>query len=221
MIRLIVLAFLMLAGTNAGAAEPIAATYRLTTRGADTSQHAQFLLLRSDDVVEVHDEYTGVIERWEREASGRLFYLRIFPDARKVIEFQPADLGSAKVTGDWDVVRTVTGTAVLDRLEPRGNRRMVGHRAAVFRGTIDGVSTEFNWLSELQLPARVERRAGHERQELRLTRLEQGEPAAMRFMTREQLRAYESIDFADLGDRLGDPFVDRVMDHGGLQLHTH
>ena len=119
------------------------------------------------------------------------------------------------------VVRTVTGTAVLDQLEPRGNRRVAGHRAAVYRGTLDGVSTELGWIAELQLPARVERRVGDDRQELRLTGLEQGEAAAMRFMTREQLQAYESIDFADLGDRHGDPFVERVMNHGGLQLHTH
>lgn len=221
MIRLLVLAFLALPGVTARAADALAATYQLTMRGAGTSHHAQFLLLRSDDVVEVHDEHSGVIERWEREAGGRLFYQRIFPDARKVIEFQPPDLRSAQVTGDWDVVRTVTGTAVLDQLEPRGNRRVAGHRAAVYRGTLDGVSTKLGWIAELQLPARVERRLGDDRQELRLTALEQGEAAAMRFTTREQLQAYESIDFADLGDRHGDPFVDRVMNHGGLQLHTH
>jgi hypothetical protein len=168
-------------------------------RSADTVHHAQFLLLRSDDVVEVHDEHTGVIERWEREAGGRLFYLRVFPDARKVIEFQPLDLRSALVTGDWDVVRTVTGTAVLDQLVPRGNRRVAGHRATVYRGTIDGVSTELSWIAELQLPARVERRVGDDRQELRLTGLEQGEPAARRFMTRRRVAAAHPLTVPPCG----------------------
>ncbi|MCX7668630.1 MAG: hypothetical protein N2439_00970, partial [Anaerolineae bacterium] len=136
MFRFLLLAILALPGLAAAAAEPIAATYQLTVRDGDDRRHAQFLLLRSDDVVEVHDRQSGVIERWEREPGGRLYYLRIFPDAGRVVEFQPTDFSAAQIASDWDVIRTVTGTAVLDQLEPRGTRRVAGQRAVVYRGTV-------------------------------------------------------------------------------------
>jgi hypothetical protein len=215
---------LLAAGTTPALAmaEPLAATFELRTQSGSDARRAEFRLVRDASVVEVHDAQTGLVERWERESgSGRLYYLRLFPDVRRAIEFQPNDFGAAQVTSDWDVVRTVIGSAALDRLKPRGERRVAGHRARRYAGEIDGFSVDVDWMADVELPARVQRTAPGFRQELRLTTLQRGPDAAAQLISPGQLKSYEVIDFADLGDRHGDPFVDRVIQASGLQLHAH
>lgn len=203
------------------AAESVAATYRLVTTTGDAPRESRFLLLRAGDLVEVRDLHTGAAERWERGPDGRLHYARVFLEVRKLIEFQPADLATARIPGDWDTISTVTGRAVLARLERVAGHRADGRRVESYRGDVDGVRSEIDWLPEIELPARVVREAGGWRSELDLQTLETGAAVQALLTPPEVLRSCETIDFADLGDRHGDPVVERLMQAGGLDVHQH
>ena len=87
--------------------EPVAATYALRASSGSEQRVAEFVLVRTDEVVEVQDKASGIVERWSRDPSGHVFYSRIFLDAGKVIEFQPADFVSAGVNDSWDTIRSV------------------------------------------------------------------------------------------------------------------
>lgn len=199
----------------------IAANYELKVTHAGQTSTSNFVFVREDDRVEVQDLASGVVERWQRDAGGRLFYLRIFKADRKAIEFQPADLAMAGVTDRWGLLRSVVSPALRDELQYRGQRRFRGRTTQSFRGTRGDVTTELLWLADLEVPARVVRRFDGERSTLELTALEQGIAAAQRFLPRDELQQYEHIDFADLGDRHDDPFVQRVEQQGRLVLHGH
>jgi hypothetical protein len=209
------------AAAGAVADSTIPANYELKVTRAGQTSTSRFVLVREEDRVEVQDLASGVVERWQRDAGGRLFYLRIFKADRKAIEFQPADLAMAGVTDRWDLVRSVVSPALRDELQYRGQRRFRGRTAESFRGTRDDLTTELLWLADLEVPARVVRKRDGERSTLELTALEHGLAAAQRFLPRDELQQYEHIDFADLGDRHGDPFVQRVEQQGRLVLHEH
>ena len=203
------------------AVEPVAATYHVVSGPGEAQRESRFLLVRTDALVEVRDLQTEVVERWERDPGGRLFYSRVFTGPRKLIEFQPGDLAMAGIPGDWDRISTVTGRALLARLGERASEQLDGRAVETYRGNIDGVATSVAWLPGHDLPARVAREAGHGRFELRLTALEAGPAALARLTPREVLQSCEVIDFADLGDRQGDPVIERLIHESGFGLHEH
>lgn len=222
MLRVWMLLLIGVGGAAAAlAAEPVAATYRLVTTAGDERRESGFLLVRTDDLVEVRDLHAGATERWERAQDGRLYYVRLFAEERKLIEFQPADLATARVPDDWDAISTVTGHALLARLERVAGDEVDGRSVESYRGDVDGIRNQIDWLPEIQLPTRVVREAGGQRSELDLQALVTG-PAAQALGTRpEVLRSCEAIDFADLGDRQGDPVIDRLVHASGLDVHAH
>jgi hypothetical protein len=207
--------------STAMASEPVAAGFQLVSRDGVRQRHARFLLVRDEYRVEIRDAQTGTIERWERDPAGRLFYLRLFPDLGKAIEFQPSDLGDAGVVDDWETIRSIIGPRVLQSLERHGVGTVDGRRVDEYGGDLDGVQVSVAWLPDVDLPARVTRDLGSNGTELRLVSLTSGPEASMLLLSPTDLTTYEWIDFADLGDRRGDSAVDRLVRQSGLNLHLH
>jgi len=223
MIRLWLLMFLTAGAVlPCRATEAVAATYRLVTQAAGgATRESRFLLLRTDALVEVRALNAHAAERWERAPGGPLYYARIFTDLRRIVEFQPADFAAAGIPADWDTISTVTGHALLARLERAAGGHVDGRAVESFRGEVDGVRNDIDWLPDVDLPARVAREAGGQRSELHLVELQTGPAAESLFTPRDVLSSFETIDFADLGDRQGDPVVDRLVQASGLDLHEH
>jgi hypothetical protein len=201
--------------------EPVAATYELRASSGGEERSAEFVLVRTDQVVEVQDKASSTVERWERDPSGKIFYSRIFLDARKVIEFQPADFASAGVTDNWEAIREILPIASLQALTARGHGRTLGVRTDLYRGNVDGAKVSVAWIADVGLPAQVERKGATAPSRLQLTSLERGDAASASLVSNDQLDSFERIDFADLGDREGDPVIEGLLAQSGLALHSH
>lgn len=201
--------------------EPVAATYMLRVSAGSEQRAAEFLLVRTDQVVEVQDKASGMVERWERDPSGTIFYSRIFLDAGKVIEFQPADFSSAGVSDSWETIRSVLPIASLQELTARGHGRTLDVRTDLYRGEVDGTKVSVAWIADIGLPAKVERKGAAERSRLQLISLATGSAALAYLAPRVRTDSFEHIDFADLGDREGDPVIEGLLAQSGLALHSH
>ena len=201
--------------------EPVAATYMLRASSGSEQRSAEFVLVRTDQVVEVQDKASGIVECWTRDPSGRIFYSRIFLDAGKVIEFQPADFASAGVTDSWDTIRSVLPIASLQELTARGHGRTLGVRTDLYRGEVEGAKVSVAWISGIGLPAQIERKRAAARSRLQLTSLERGSEALVHRVPQSRIDSFEHIDFADLGDREGDPVIEGLLAQSGLALHAH
>lgn len=219
--RFALLVFALVSGTPVGAAEPLAAWYLLRSQSGGEERVAEFVLVRTDTLVEVQDSVSGFVERWERDPTGRIFYSRLFLDAAKAIEFQPADLAAAGVSSDWETIRSVLPADLLGRLEATGSGKTLGLRTARYRGVQDGSSVKVDWLPAESLPARVQRRNSDSRSDLKLQQIERGDDALAELTSAARLQSFEHIDFADLGDREGDPVLESLLMRSGLDLHEH
>lgn len=211
----------LLLWTAVATSEPVAATYVLRVSAGSEQRAAEFLLVRTDQVVEVQDKASGRVERWERDPSGTIFYSRIFLDAGKVIEFQPADFASAGVSDSWDTIRSVLPIASLQELTARGHGRTLDVRTDLYRGEVDGAKVSVAWVADIGLPAQIERKGAAARSRLQLTSLATGSAALAYLAPKARTDAFEHIDFADLGDREGDPVIEGLLAQSGLALHSH
>jgi hypothetical protein len=211
----------LLLWVTVASSEPVAATYVLRTSSGGEERAAEFVLVRTDQVVEVQDQASRIVERWERDPSGKIFYSRIFLDAAKVIEFQPADFASAGVTDNWNTIGSVLPIASLQDLTARGHGRTLDVRTDLYRGDVEGAKVAVAWIADLGLPAQIERKGTAARSRLQLTSLEHGSAAVAHLVSKARTESFEHIDFADLGDREGDPVIEGLLAQSGTALHTH
>lgn len=219
----------LLGVSSVGASEvlpPITATYvveRLRAEAATPSSF-QWQLHRSASCVIANDSDSRVSEQWMRDDQGRIWYKRIFHKERKVIEYQPAELRIGGVEAKWNRIASVVDPAELQlmTLQPSTDS-FDGRPVSLYRGVRSGMPWEISWLAEQQLPVRIkiEREGG--RYLLQLRKLSVGTANAEAFGCKgNDLQGYDAIDFADIGDRQGDPFIEGLMKYEGFSHgHSH
>lgn len=194
---------------------PLIATFENAAWAADRPA-PRWELRRGVNCVVAIDEASGVAERWMRDPDGRLSYQRVFPDAAKIIEYQPVDLALGGVEDEWARIASVIDPQELGELnllsEPMETQ--LG-RAIVYRGSRKGAQWEVQWLAAIGIPARIQIERAGGASTLVLVHLERPDKGDL-VCELPGARSYEYIDFADLGDRHGDPFIDRLMHQDGL-----
>jgi SH3-like domain-containing protein len=207
---------------------PTGAIYRSQVERLDGLNPAQqrqveWKFERTGNVVQITDSSGQRAERWVRDETGRIWYSRIFHAERKIIEYQPADLALAAITGSWARVEGVIDPALLKSLERANEDKLIeGHPASIYRGTIEGIATEIWWLDDLAMPAFVHKRTGQGSSTLQLVRLQGVDGRLTSQPASGGLPDYEVLDFSDLGDRHHDPFIEGLMRYEGLWFgHGH
>lgn len=158
-------------------------------------------------------------EVWMQD-KNMVFYQKVFHADKKIVEYQSADLESLNVPVQWRTNELMIAPDVLLALKIKNSRWQDGAPVLSLQGRIDGIDYEVDWRTDLNLPLYLSKTdAAGNRETTRLleaTPLAQG-PAA------PDNRAYEIIDFADLGDRERDPFVIKIQNQlpGGEHAHVH
>jgi hypothetical protein len=218
----VLLALALVLATGAGAAAAgdlpdVAAQYRSEVAApGQQPQRREWRLWRSETHVVREDLGTRHIEEWQRDGAA-IFHRHLFPDERRGVELQSADLAMLGATPQWQETASVVPTAVLARLEPGRLKRRDGVDLQRYAGTVDGVRWKVTVRTDLMLPTSVERRTGRTRE--RLTLLEGHALEAAPWPVPDSAD-YDIVDFADLGDREGDPLVRRFEAALGL-AHSH
>lgn len=202
---------------------PITATYRVERKQGDAAGVATFewKFRRSPSCVAADDERALVSEQWQRDEQGRIWYKRIFHKEKKVIEYQPADLGIGGVESKWSRIASVLEPAELEGMKLQEQTAgFEGRTVSVYRGTRQAKSWEVQWLAAEQIPARISvgEQGSPGYYSLSLLSLSRGNADAS--ICGADLTNYETIDFADIGDRQGDPFIAALMKYEGFS-HGH
>lgn len=99
--------------------------------------------------------------------------------------------------------------AVTSLLLADGEKEVLGRTAEVHRGTQNGEQIEVWWLPMESLPAFVTRSNGGQIATLRLLSI--GARAGDAPAAKQSTADYEIIDFSDVGDRHGDPFIEALL----------
>jgi hypothetical protein len=178
-------------------------------------------LRRGASCVLTLDASSSVSERWRRDSAGRLWYQQIFPTEKKIVEYQPTDLALNKIERQWSRVASVLDPRELQQFSRQPQRTDVHGRAAdVYIGKRDGNEWEVWWLSAESIPARVRITTPTGVSVLQLVSLGElhREAADCELPSTAD---FEHIDFADLGDRHGDPVIETLMKRAGNLTHHH
>lgn len=195
-------------------APALAARYELRAG----SRSIDWYLTREAARIETYNAVSRRAEVWERLPTGGIEYRRIFLDDRKIVEYTPGELKSRRAEPEWATLASLIAPAKIVGLRKTGERTVLGRRALVLEGKIDGVQTRLWWLPEAQLPARLERGQGKNLVRITLRELHDHAPGNWPLMSEARLSGFGLIDAADFGDMEHDPFVQKVMQQDG---HAH
>jgi hypothetical protein len=172
----------------------------------------EWIFHRNAQRIEVHVPAQQTGEVWLRDGKT-VFYQKLFHADKKIVEYQMEDLSGLNVAVNWRTNELMIDPAILKQLSITGEDWIDGHPALELSGMVDAIDYDVVWLVDLNLPHSIEKRdadGNHER-----TKMLGLETSPM-----PDSAHYESIDYADLGDRERDPFVMKIQDHliGG---HRH
>ncbi len=205
------------------ATTPTACTYEksITENGVVASSAWHFW--RWTNRTESKDELSRQGEIWQKNATGQIFYTRIFYPERVALEYMPGDMLAIGVQPNWKKIEAgLIDPAQLGRELRLVNRQQnSGLALEHYAGKTNGSDIQVDWLPSLGLPIRVEKQ--FQGQVVSLSMKECSDLAkgkTMPIATRE-LDGYRHIDFSDLGDMESDPVVQKIIATIGGHTHHH
>lgn len=159
----------------------------------------RWFLLREGRSIELRGENAPFSELWRRLADGRIDYVYVMHDERRSIEYSPIDLALIDQQPDWARLGAILSHADLERLEPGAKGRVAGLQFRRYRGTLGKARVDVAWIPGLALPYRLKYRYPGETVTIRLLRRYPDAPPIAP-STADVLAAYQSVDYADIGD---------------------
>lgn len=191
-------------------------TTRIYGNGSETLIHSH--LWRSPTRVEWLDISTNTSEIWTKTSQNLWFYSKAFHADQQLIEYSPVDLNLLQVAPAWQSFAAAINPALLQKLpKTRELSSLGGMNRIQYRGTIDQVTYEIDWLPELALATRVKT---VEKGVTRVTELKQPLLTSDDSKAPQNISRYRFIEYSDLGDMERDPFVIKVQ-HSLLGAHEH
>lgn len=195
-----VAAALMLGPVGDAAAEPLVATYEVSTSVGDQTQTARFVFARDDRTVLFADARKTYRDIWDQTGSAQQLRLRRVVDLKRAsIEFLPNELALREHTPKWESLQSPFGQDV------RGN---CADRSANVVECVPGDT----------LPAQVTLRLGA--MEVRWSQVEVSRDAAAFAAATGVPDDYALWDAADFGDQEYDRDLQMLLPYAELDAHS-
>ncbi|MGV8836880.1 hypothetical protein, partial [Cellvibrio sp.] len=170
-------------------------TTRVYGTGSDALTHGH--LWRSPTRVEWLDITTNTSEIWTKTSQNLWFYSKAFHADQQVIEYSPVDLNLLQVAPAWQSFAAAINPALLQKLPKTREISPLGDMNRIqYRGTIDQVTYEVDWLPELALATRVKT---VEKGVTRVTELKQPLLTSDDSKAPQNISRYRFIEYSDLG----------------------
>jgi hypothetical protein len=177
----------------------------------------QWKLWRDGERLVTENLTAQTAELWQRDGEA-VFHLRIFHEDQRSIEFRNDDLEITATAVNWPQRSMLVDPQLLQQLSLRraGWQGDVPYRRYV--GEVDQTQWDITLRTDLMLPIKIVRTHDRLRE---TTTLHEAHALAQAPAEPTRFDTYEVIDFADLGDRVSDPFVVKVQSQLGVVTHTH
>ncbi len=201
------LAYSQAAATAESPLPPIAARFETIISGPGQQyQRYEWHFWRDRDYLEIENlaEHGG--EVWTRLANGQIGYQQLLHANRQLIDYLPADLDALGARPDWQVLSRLLIAPLAD-MHITGSASSFSQPAVIYRNGVSNDADLLVWLTQSQLPAVIQ--IQHQDQRL-LTRLLELYDLAQSPWPFARAGAYQSTDFADLGDK---PLIEQQLHH--------
>jgi len=174
---------------------------------------------RDHDYVETHNLDDDSGEVWHKAENGQIGYQQLFHDQQQLIDYHPGDLYALNAVPDWNGLSHLLNQTTLAALRGGEAAEILDLEAQRYQGRVQGQSLKVLWLPEQQLPALIETKQPGQRI---VTRIQAIFALPHSPWPYRRSSSYGVIDFADLGDKESDPFVQSILPRlKGGQLHQH
>lgn len=201
----------------------LAAEFETTVVEADAHEHSEtpaphiWRFWRGPKFVETLDLNDQSGDSWTKAADGTISYQSLFHDQKQLIDYVPGDLKAIGSELDWSALATLLNSAMIAPLRADGTEQVLGRTAIHYQSNDPAKPIEVLWLVQEQLPAMIKYTDnGH----IVTTRLTAIYPLAQSPWPYQRAADYRSTDFADLGDKEGDPFIKSIQ-HKLKGGHNH
>jgi len=187
----------------------------ITANDGQPPQYYHWRFWRSARLIETHNLYDNSGEIWSLSADGKMGYEQVFHQQKQVIEYVPGDLNAIGLLLDWSSLATLLNPAMSASLLANGREIVLGRSAVHYQSHHADPLLEILWLEYEQIPALIKRTESSKSITTRITALY---PLAQSPWPYQRSGDYHHTDFADLGDKESDPFIQSILykTKGGL-----
>lgn len=195
----------------------LAAEFESIVESDDGQQRYQWRFWRTAKRVETHNLQDNSGEIWTKSADGKIAYERVFHQQQQVIEYTPGDLNAIGAVPDWSAIATLLNQPMTAGLVEDDHEQVLGRSASHYQSNNGNIPLEVTWLDREQLPALIKRSDhGH----TITTRAIGIYPLAESPWPYQRSTNYRYTDFADIGDKESDPFIQSIQ-HKLKGGHNH
>ena len=174
---------------------------------------------RTAKQVEVANEEQSFGEKWTNYNQKNVFYQAIYHDKKFLLDFQPADLKILGKQSSWELRTTLFPQSMLQQLQQKDSGRFQQYETIRYQGMIAGNSYQVDWIPELKLPLRVEKKTANK---TIVTELKVVYPLDKSPYKQLVSNNYEDMDYADIGDNESHPIVAQLQKNIGIgYFHQH
>jgi len=175
---------------------------------------------RNDKEIEISNADQSFGEKWIKMNKQQIHYQALYHNERFLLDFQPTDLKILGKKANWKVRSTLFPYAVLVQLErSKTEKKFLGYDTHQYKGTVDGVNYQVDWIPELEIPARVVKTITNTKITTELKELYPLNKSPYKQIKTEK---YDDMDYADIGDNESHPIVSRFQKKRGIAyFHQH
>ncbi|WAJ70311.1 hypothetical protein [Catenovulum adriaticum] len=185
------------------------AEYKIT-QSAAPKQDKKMILWRSKE--QVAHEFSKITELWQHVRNGQIRPIRYFEDAKRGIEYQPAEL---KKDQNWDSKYQLMSEAFLQQMEVVGEQGFGCDKVQLRTFKKADYQVQLEWYPALKLVKSARLKNQHNTTQIELinknTNLKE---------IKQQFAAwdrYQTTDYADIGDNEADPFLRKMINLGFIE----
>lgn len=188
------------------AAEFETVVYQTQTDGIIQQSHHRWRLWRDLGYIETHNLDDDSGEVWCKTETGEIGYQRLFHSQQQLIDYLPGDLKALQETPNWTALSSLLNPAMVEGLHG-GEAVEIADLPALRYQSLDQ-TLQVWWLTQQQLPGLIDIRQPNQRI---LTRIQAVYALPQAPWPYRRARHYTSTDFADLGDRESDTFIQSIL----------
>jgi len=180
----------------------------ITANDGQPPQLYHWRFWRSARRIETHNLHDNSGEIWSQSAYGKIGYEQVFHQQKQVIEYVPGDLSAIGLQLDWPALASLLNPAMTRSLLADGRENVFGRSAVHYQSNHADQPLEVLWLDYEQIPALIKRTENSKSITTRITALY---PLAQSPWPYQRSGDYHHTDFADLGDKESDPFIQSIL----------
>ncbi|AEG01642.1 hypothetical protein Metme_3270 [Methylomonas methanica MC09] len=186
---------------------------------AHEPQRYRWRFYRSAKRIETHLLPDNSGESWTQLPDGDIAYQRLFHTQKQLIDYLPGDLKAIGSQPNWLRLATLINADHLENFVAQSSDTILGRSVTHYTDDTRSNPVELAWLEAEQLPALLRRRGHGHTVTTRLIAVYRLDDAPWE---RPNSDAYQTTDFADLGDKENNAFIKSILPQlKGTQSHEH